>query len=1008
MRVRTGRRAAAVVAAALMLGQFGPTPALADPVAGGGVLLPQLWQDAPTHLEVQASPAYVAYQYDQPVVGTSPPLQIRRLSDGSLVRNVPWIRDPDVAPPVLDGGSWLQADPAAGMGYPGGMTEYDVETGHELGHLRVPASDIYLGAGAGWLLTARWRSADNQAEIHLIRSGLDVATGIITSPYASNDYLVGNDAQTALYNQGGNLWTIDVHTGATTHVVLVGPWQSAIVLGPTRVYWTEDEARINGVDVTHVHWWDRTTGEFGEAPGITTLVTDHFRAFGDGLAVLLPATEAPWDQYGLAQIDLTTGQVGAPLAGEVMAAAQTGDGRVVTSLADSAAGRVAVAGPDAPLRTVVDLPPIGVAMGSVQFSGNRIETARWYTDEVQVVPADGGGGWSTSLAPGDPALVNTPDAPTLGAALMAGDIVITQTGPSTGSTTPTRVSWPGGSRDLNSLYGVPRLGHGGQLLQQMVHRSNGTDGWELRDPRTGALLSTDATLDQDSQIDGTRVWHRSSAGHILGIDVSGAQPPRDVAVSASCGANGLTDVRGRWALLACGTTEYYVVDLGGALPTWRLPLVVGDRDPMISAAGFVTWSRYPTQGSPSLQVAELAATHRQRDYGLFWGSYYPGEGVAVDDAGSPRLAYLDLASQVRRLDLDWLGAVPPEVPAPPPAEPSDTTAPTLTQTSGTAALIGAVGPSTDITFGWTFHDPSVPDEPLSGLAVYDVRYRQQPVGATPGAWQSPAAWQGVSTDVVHLGAAPDTDTCFSARAHDNAGNVSDWSPPRCTEVDGSGVVITKASAGSRVVASISPSAVVFAYLGKDPAGIASYEVSYRKAAPGKPLGPWTTPSSWGTTMGASVAVQVKPGGDVCFRVRGHDAVGNVGAWSATACSAVPYTEFDFLPWGPITQKAKVLYTADKHAIDGGGVAVLEQKGAAIRHRNLTGRQIALWVIQGPGQGAVDVYVGKHKVGRVSLSAAKWRRVLVTLSATAKTWTGDVIIRSVTSSKARIDAVAVLR
>lgn len=85
--------------------------------------------------------------------------------------------------------------------------------------------------------------------------------------------------------------------------------------------------------------------------------------------------------------------------------------------------------------------------------------------------------------------------------------------------------------------------------------------------------------------------------------------------------------------------------------------------------------------------------------------------------------------------------------------------------------------------------PSVPvtwagaDTGGSGLASFDLRAIKAPYDGGFGAWQLPAATTrllGTSLNVR----APDQGwtQCFQVRSRDGAGNLSDWSPSRCTAV----------------------------------------------------------------------------------------------------------------------------------------------------------------------------------------------------------------------------------
>jgi hypothetical protein len=74
------------------------------------------------------------------------------------------------------------------------------------------------------------------------------------------------------------------------------------------------------------------------------------------------------------------------------------------------------------------------------------------------------------------------------------------------------------------------------------------------------------------------------------------------------------------------------------------------------------------------------------------------------------------------------------------------------------------------------------DDPGSGVAGYDVRYRQARWNGSFGDYLRPAAWQTTSATAVRLTGTPGHDYCFAVRAHDGAGNVSSWTADRCVAV----------------------------------------------------------------------------------------------------------------------------------------------------------------------------------------------------------------------------------
>jgi hypothetical protein len=70
----------------------------------------------------------------------------------------------------------------------------------------------------------------------------------------------------------------------------------------------------------------------------------------------------------------------------------------------------------------------------------------------------------------------------------------------------------------------------------------------------------------------------------------------------------------------------------------------------------------------------------------------------------------------------------------------------------------------------------------SGVGSYDVRYRSAKWNGGFGAYTAPAAWQHTSLKQQTLTGAAGNEYCFSVRARDVIGNVSDWSGERCVVV----------------------------------------------------------------------------------------------------------------------------------------------------------------------------------------------------------------------------------
>ena len=139
--------------------------------------------------------------------------------------------------------------------------------------------------------------------------------------------------------------------------------------------------------------------------------------------------------------------------------------------------------------------------------------------------------------------------------------------------------------------------------------------------------------------------------------------------------------------------------------------------------------------------------------------------------------------------------------------------------------------------------------------------------------------------------------------------------------------------------------VPIAWSGRDDlSGIASYDVRRRTPAPS---GEATAYHPWLTGRTTSSATFVgAPGGASCFSMRARDVAGNVSAWSADRCTALPWDDAEMS--GTWTRASGV--TGAYESTTSGGTTA----SGALQRAGLTGDRVAVVVTRCPSCGAIRV------------------------------------------------------
>lgn len=192
------------------------------------------------------------------------------------------------------------------------------------------------------------------------------------------------------------------------------------------------------------------------------------------------------------------------------------------------------------------------------------------------------------------------------------------------------------------------------------------------------------------------------------------------------------------------------------------------------------------------------------------------------------------------------------------------------------------------------------------------------------------------------------------------------------------------------------------WAGHDPtSGIETWDVRHRWTRWNGIAGPLTHPATWQGIEDESLSHSLARGHTYCYAVRGRDSSGRTGAWSTERCTIAPLDQSALARstgWTPSSAPAYF----------GGSAYVTTRKGASLTRSGAQLRRVGVLATTCPTCGAVDVYVGSTRVGRVNLArgTTTLHRKAILLPAFGQR-RGTVRLVVVTSGRAvRIDGLLV--
>lgn len=257
--------------------------------AGDVQALPRHLQEVPyANKLLGASADYVMHNvHDLPYYDGHSHFTILRTSDGSAAWS-DFDASPDAVKESLVGRYYVEQLGEATY-WPSAVRFFDVETHQVAGEITVPSGETLFATGPGWLLTTRDTGAASVTSSDVLLHRLDGSTVELSNVAVDSIPTYATDGTDVWLhdNYGGPLWHVDIAAGTASVVPQpAGVAWKGLVIGPTRIFNIEDQYDGH-LTVTAI---DRDTGVVSSYDLADSFGGNaSFLALGDGLAVYEPS-----------------------------------------------------------------------------------------------------------------------------------------------------------------------------------------------------------------------------------------------------------------------------------------------------------------------------------------------------------------------------------------------------------------------------------------------------------------------------------------------------------------------------------------------------------------------------------------------------------------------------------------------------------------------------------------------------------------------------------------------